>query len=224
VRGWEISASSIMGRSAMMTLIDPETAPRDPTPCGLAKSYGRPASSQTLGLSWSGLRTRGFSLVEVLVAVIVLAVGLLGIAGLQVSVLKTNDSARLRTLATLASYDAIDRIRADPGGLLAESKPVSIPGNYCQGDISKLCASAFTASEAVDRWKQNFCCAFQLPDLSSGDAMTIDCTKAAASACGVGNCQIIVRWNDARGDPKSVDSKSAERPATFQACTRLPVL
>jgi type IV pilus assembly protein PilV len=211
----------------MATPIGPETAGRDLIARRIAMSTSHPAPPRTPGRSSSlGLPTRGFSLVEVLVAVIVLAVGLLGIAGLQVSVLKTNDSARLRTLATLASYDAIDRIRADPGGLLATSKTASIPGDKCKGDISELCDKAVAASDAVGRWTQNFCCAFHLPDLSSEDAMKIDCTSAGADVCGDGNCQIVVRWNDIRGDAQRSDpqSKSTERSATFKVCTRLPVL
>ena len=45
----------------------------------------------------TGTRNNGFSLVEVLVAVLVLSVGLLGLAALQTRGLRANDSARIRT-------------------------------------------------------------------------------------------------------------------------------
>ncbi|MEQ1661152.1 MAG: type IV pilus modification protein PilV [Thiobacillus sp.] len=58
-------------------------------------------------------RQRGVSLLEVLISVVVLSVGLLGLAGLQAVTLKNNTSAYQRSLATMMAYDVIDRIRAD---------------------------------------------------------------------------------------------------------------
>ncbi len=57
---------------------------------------------------------RGYTLIEVLIAVVVLAVGLLGVAGLQVLSLKNTHSAFLRSQATFLAYDIIDSIRANP--------------------------------------------------------------------------------------------------------------
>ncbi|MGH8501582.1 MAG: type IV pilus modification protein PilV [Gammaproteobacteria bacterium] len=56
----------------------------------------------------------GFTLVEVLVAVLVLSFGLLGMAGLQVYSLASNHSAYLRSQATVLAYDIVDRMRANP--------------------------------------------------------------------------------------------------------------
>lgn len=58
-------------------------------------------------------RQLGVSLLEVLISVVVLSVGLLGLAGLQAVSLKNNTSAYQRGLATMLAYDVIDRIRAD---------------------------------------------------------------------------------------------------------------
>ncbi|HDQ41683.1 MAG TPA: type IV pilus modification protein PilV [Desulfonatronum sp.] len=55
----------------------------------------------------------GFSLLEVLVGLIILAVGLLGLAGLQVMSLRQNNDAYLRSQATLMAYDILDRMRAN---------------------------------------------------------------------------------------------------------------
>jgi type IV pilus assembly protein PilV len=66
----------------------------------------------------------GFTLVEVLVAVVVLAVGLLGLAGLQVTSVRFNNSAYLRSQATNLAYDIADRIRANRSVALAS------PGAY----------------------------------------------------------------------------------------------
>lgn len=55
----------------------------------------------------------GFTLVEMLVAVVVLSIGLLGLAGLQAQSLQFNKSAAQRSQATILAYDIIDRMRAN---------------------------------------------------------------------------------------------------------------
>lgn len=58
----------------------------------------------------------GFTLIEVLVAVIILAIGLLGLAGIQTVGLKNNQSAYMRSQATQLAYDIADRMRANVAG------------------------------------------------------------------------------------------------------------
>jgi len=58
-------------------------------------------------------KQKGFGLVEVLVSILILAVGLLGIAGLQVQSLRFNNEAYLRTQATVLANDIIDRMRTN---------------------------------------------------------------------------------------------------------------
>ncbi len=58
-------------------------------------------------------RQRGMTLIEILVTVLVLAVGLLGMASLTVGSLKNNQGAFLRTQATILAYDMADRMRAN---------------------------------------------------------------------------------------------------------------
>jgi type IV pilus assembly protein PilV len=55
----------------------------------------------------------GFSLLEVLVGLIILAIGLLGLAGMQMVSLRQNNDAYLRSQATLQAYDILDRMRAN---------------------------------------------------------------------------------------------------------------
>jgi type IV pilus assembly protein PilV len=55
----------------------------------------------------------GVTLIEVLVAVLVLSVGLLGYAALLAFSLKANQSANFRTQATVLAYEALDMIRAN---------------------------------------------------------------------------------------------------------------
>ena len=62
---------------------------------------------------------QGFTLLEVLIAIVVLSIGLLGLAGLQVSGLKSNNSAYQRSQANLLANELLDRIRANRAGLEA---------------------------------------------------------------------------------------------------------
>ena len=55
----------------------------------------------------------GFSLIEVLVALVVLSVGLLGLAALQQNAVRFNHDAYLRSQATVLAYDIADRIRGN---------------------------------------------------------------------------------------------------------------
>ena len=53
----------------------------------------------------------GFSLLEILISIFILAIGLLGLAALQTTSLKNNHSALYRTTATVLAYDIIERMR-----------------------------------------------------------------------------------------------------------------
>jgi type IV pilus assembly protein PilV len=59
----------------------------------------------------------GFTLLEILVAIVVLSIGLLGLAGLQVVSLNNNQLAYYRSVASQQAYDIADRIRANPQGV-----------------------------------------------------------------------------------------------------------
>lgn len=65
------------------------------------------------------------SLIEVLVALLVLTFGILGLAGMQLSSLKGNTSALVRTQATELGYDLVDRMRAN--------RAAAISGGYQAG-------------------------------------------------------------------------------------------
>lgn len=63
----------------------------------------------------SNCRQIGFSLLEVLIAVVILSVGLLGLAGLQLSALRNNQSAMERSTAILQVYSIADVLRTEGG-------------------------------------------------------------------------------------------------------------
>lgn len=64
-------------------------------------------------------RERGFSLVEVLVAMVVIAVGMLGVAVLYVEGMKAGRTSIYRTSAVNLAADLADRMRANPTGAVS---------------------------------------------------------------------------------------------------------
>ena len=59
-------------------------------------------------------RERGFSLIEVLIALVIMSIGMLGIAGLFVLSMQSGRTALFRHNAVMLAGDVADRIRANP--------------------------------------------------------------------------------------------------------------
>jgi type IV pilus assembly protein PilV len=65
-------------------------------------------------LSTSPRTQRGFTLIEVLVTVVLISVGLLGVAALQLTTLRANQESYARSQAGVLAADILDRMRANP--------------------------------------------------------------------------------------------------------------
>jgi type IV pilus assembly protein PilV len=86
-------------------------------------------------------RNTGFTLLEVLVALFVLAIGLLGLALLQTTGLRLTTNSYSRSQATYLAYDIIERMRANVAGLLAANYTVANTGaaNTIVGGAAYTC-------------------------------------------------------------------------------------
>ena len=71
----------------------------------------------------------GFSLVEVLIALVIMSVGMLGIAGLYVQSLQAGRTSMFRHQAIHLAGDVADRIRANPNGGLAYMHATGVNNN-----------------------------------------------------------------------------------------------
>jgi len=67
--------------------------------------------------STSPRAVRGMTLIEVLIAIVIFAIGLLGIASLQVSGLRYTKASQSRATAAMQAENLIDRMRANPIGV-----------------------------------------------------------------------------------------------------------
>ena len=100
---------------------------------------------------------RGFNLLEVLIALVVLAVGLLGLAALQNFSLKFNTQSYQRTQATMLIYEMIDRMRANPRGLaqanyLLDPATNVVPAAPTCIGTGASCSSADMAAYDIAEW------------------------------------------------------------------------
>lgn len=98
----------------------------------------------------------GFSLIEVLVALVVLSVGLLGLAALQSNAVGFNRDAYLRSQATILSYDIADRMRAN--------REAAIDGEYNSAFATTLpvCNGAVAGTvvqQDIAAWRRALVCA-----------------------------------------------------------------
>jgi type IV pilus assembly protein PilV len=98
-------------------------------------------------------RSRGFSLIEVLVAVVILAVGILGVAGLQVVSMQQNRSALLRAQALQMGTDMLDRMRANPTGTYTGIAFEDGPDGATTTCINQTCSEAQMATFDISQWK-----------------------------------------------------------------------
>lgn len=71
--------------------------------------------------------SRGFTLLEALVAVLVLALGLLGVAAMQLKALQSSHVSFQRTVATMAAQDAVERLWVDLGNKTLQACPDADP-------------------------------------------------------------------------------------------------
>jgi len=162
-----------------------------------------PANTGPAGLG----RERGFSLLEVLIAVLVLSIGLLGLAGLYAVGLRSVDSANLRTQATILAEDMLERMRAN--------REAAFAGEYNIPDLDAIDSGTGVAATDLAEWKRRLGLVFQQPVGSS-----IDCDAA-------GVCVVTVSFDDTRGllglTPAGDEDEepAPSTPSAFTFSTRL---
>ncbi len=70
---------------------------------------------------------QGFTLVEILVAVLILSLGVVGLIGMESLALKSNLSAYHRSQATLLAYELADKMRSNPAGVAGNEYIAAFP-------------------------------------------------------------------------------------------------
>lgn len=144
-------------------------------------------------------RSRGFSLIEVLVALIVLSVGLLGIAKMEALALASNGVAGRRALAAIEAASLADSMHVNRTywGSAASGASITITGNQvtaglpvspapdCTQSTGAACIAPNLASYDLNQW------AGALYSLLPADTATVTCNTSTPV-----ECLITISWNE----------------------------
>lgn len=135
----------------------------------------------------------GFSMIEVLVAILILVFGIFGVAALQATALRNSQSAMQHSQAVVQTYAMLDRMRAN----VAQAKI----GMYNLGTFGSDLGGTGTTD-----WVCDLPDAGGLPENERRDwiATLQDPNNLGPNACGIidcddFHCDIAVRWDDSRG-------------------------
>lgn len=115
-------------------------------------------------------KQRGVGLLEVLVTALVLAVGLLGMAGLQIRSIQVNQSAYIQSQANILAFDIADKMRSNTGAIYNITRNAAAPTGTAMHE------------QDLAQWKT------QLNNtLPSGNG---------SIACNGNNCTITIFWDE----------------------------
>ena len=154
-------------------------------------------------------KQRGFSLIEALVAFLILSVGMLGIASLQLISLKAGHTASLRTVAVIKTEEILERIRNNSA--VVESYIVDIndlgDDNVCNdsGGAINMCASVQMARDDIFNWKADL--TTSLPD-NTGTTASIDVVPAVPGVLPTATVTVMINWQERNQETKTMDDMS----------------
>jgi type IV pilus assembly protein PilV len=122
-------------------------------------------------------RNSGFSLIEVLIALVIISVGLIGLAALQARGLQYNQGAYLRSQANVLAYDMIDRMRINRASAQAGAYNLSLTASAPSGST--------LAAQDLANWL-----GLLAGSLPAGDGEV---------SCDATLCSVRVTWQEADG-------------------------
>lgn len=122
-------------------------------------------------------------MIEVLIAIVILAFGLLGISALQMATLRGSQSSLERSQATVQTYAILDAMRAN--------RDAARIGEYNLTTVT--CAAPDPGSLAMN----------DLANWIGSLKQTLGESACAKVVCGSVECEISVQWNDSRAKGES---------------------
>lgn len=150
---------------------------------------------------------RGTSLIEVMISVLILGIGLLGIAAMQATALRNSGSSLGRSQAVIQSYAVLDAMRGNRVQALAGS--YNMTALECAQPDGAVAGSL--ATNDINRW---------ITDLKN--ALGPDACGRIECAAGAAECQVSIRWDDSRASETDADGGAvAEGDAERLLVTRV---
>lgn len=139
-------------------------------------------------------RTAGFTLIEVLVALLVMCIGVLGIGKMMIMSARANDSAYMRSQATALAYTILDTMRANRQAALSGSYVVPIGTTPAPVSCTAAapCDSGLQAQNDLSQWKTSL--TSELPG-GDGSVTTVTGVDTKTGADNV-TATVTVQWLD----------------------------
>lgn len=139
---------------------------------------------------------RGFTLVELLVALFILSIGLLGVGKVILYAARANDSAYQRSEATMLAYQILDNMRANRasaagGDYTVALGPYANPGVDCAANPCVV--TSVLAQYDLYQWKSAMLAALG----PAGDgSVTVVAGADPISGATLYTATIVVQWDD----------------------------
>lgn len=163
----------------------------------------------------SSLNQSGMTLIEVLISVLILAIGLLGAAAIQLNALKYTDSSTMASQASFIAYDMMDRIRANVDGNSEDNGVTDVLSTY-----------AISASDAGPAADLSIARSQDLADFKANISVFGGSTATGSITVDKPVVKITITWDDARAMTAS-DAVRAANPSstlrTFSISSRIGV-
>ncbi|MCC5862002.1 MAG: type IV pilus modification protein PilV [Gammaproteobacteria bacterium] len=145
-------------------------------------------------------RQRGLTMLEVLIALVILSIGLLGLAGLQTVSMQFNQAAVVRSQASQLAYDITERMRANRAAaadyVIAIGAAPPAPGSS-------------VAADDLNEWRDQL--AATLP---AG-------TGSVAFNAATGMVTIVIQWADTDDAAADLDQFERDTDTSFEFRTQL---
>lgn len=163
---------------------------------------------------------KGVSLIEVLMAVLVFSVGLIGLSSLLITSSRSNQVAYQRTQAEFLAMSMADRMRANPLGVWSGGYSVSYPVSG-----TKTCTAASACTPADLALRDQYLWSSQLTSFLAGATASITCTNGVTPtalqlvvrAPYAGNCVMQINWTErGAGDSSHQDAAKQSYVWNFQ--------
>lgn len=163
-----------------------------------------------------GARAAGFTLIEALIAMLIIMIGMLGVAGMQALAIHNSTQARIRTLAGLDAHSLAAVMRANSAywtnlsiaptsvsivntnGTLSIKPSSLVTGKDC---ASATCTAAESAGYAVNQWAE------VLKELPSGAGASI--TQLATAGTSASAYAVTVNWSEKQMQAQGAKAASA---------------
>ena len=149
-------------------------------------------------------RQRGVSLIEVLVAVLIFSLGLIGMAGLLLMSTHSNQAAYLRTQVAFLASNMANRMHANPTGVWKNDYNVSFPASSSSTttcNSSTGCSPDDLAKHDIGVWNSQLKTFLPAATASiacdaSSAGMTPSSDQQSMGAPYGGNCKMVINWSE----------------------------